>query len=109
MGHKRRTVLVCLILLLTSGCRTPEGGPSLEKETRPSSGDDDGPFDPETANQIEALFKQVVDSRSPPGATHVKRAVFLKPHGCMRAKFEVPEASDPILRQGIFATPGSHD
>lgn len=105
---------VAPLLLLTPGCRTTSDGASVAKDASDASAaatqtDDDGPFDPQTANQIEALFQQVVDRRSPPGTTGVKRAVFLKPHGCAQAQFTIPSDLPAGLQQGIFATPGTHN
>lgn len=78
----------------------------------PTPIDEDGPFDPNDAEKIGALFQSVMDQRSPPGARNVKRAVFLKPHVCARATFTIPEdlPQDPQnYKVGLFATPGVHD
>lgn len=76
-----------------------------EKDESSITADDDGPFDPKTAEGIEALFQQVVDSRP---RTPAKRAVFLKPHGCASATFEIPADLPAKYKVGLFATPGAH-
>ncbi|MBX3229738.1 MAG: hypothetical protein KF837_20640 [Labilithrix sp.] len=67
--------------------------------------DDDGPFDPKTGDEIAELFARVMRSRPPP----VKRAVFLKPHACATAKFDISADLPERLKVGLFATPGTHD
>lgn len=67
--------------------------------------DDDGPFDPKTADGIEGFFMRAVDSRP---RTPARRAVFLKPHGCASATFEVLADLPARYKVGLFATPGVH-
>jgi hypothetical protein len=67
--------------------------------------DDDGPFDPAMGQEIGRLFGQVMMSRPAP----LKRAVFLKPHGCAKAEFTIAADLPEAYRVGLFATPGKHD
>lgn len=92
-----------LLLLLVAACKTASNTPVSDESS--IIGDDDGPFDPKTAEGIEALFQQVVDSRP---KTPARRAVFLKPHGCAQATFEVADDLPAKYKVGLFATPGKH-
>jgi hypothetical protein len=73
-----------------------------------SNADADGPFNPQTADQIGELFGRIIAQRHPPGTTGVKRAVFLKPHGCAKAEFTVAADLPAKYQVGLFATPGRH-
>lgn len=90
----RRLALPLLLLIACKSSNAPSA---------PTT-DDDGPFDPKTADGIQALFQQVVDSRPP---TPAQRAVFLKPHGCASAKVDIPDLP-ANLKVGLFAAPASH-
>jgi hypothetical protein len=83
------------LLLVVCACK------SSNTPSAPTS-DDDGPFDPKTADGLEAIFQQVVDRRP------TQRAVFLKPHGCATATFEVQPNLPAKYTVGLFKTPGPH-
>lgn len=101
----RLSGLVCAAFLL-SGCmqQRDAGSAALEVTT-----DDSGSFDDEDAKKIQALFQQVVDSRPGPPQATVKRPVFLKPHGCAKATFTVPDDLPEQLKVGLFAKGSTHD
>lgn len=94
-------MLACVAV--TAACKTSTNTPVSDESS--IIGDDDGPFDPKTAEGIEALFQQVVDSRP---KTPARRAVFLKPHGCAQATFEIPADLPAKYKVGLFATAGAH-
>lgn len=101
----RLSGLVCAALLF-GGCmqQRGEGSNPLEVTT-----DDSGSFDDEDAKKIQALFQQVVDSRPGPPQATVKRPVFLKPHGCAKARFTVEGDLPEALKVGLFAKGSTHD
>jgi hypothetical protein len=90
-------------LLFIAACKTAANVPVQDESS--ITADDDGPFDPKTADGIESLFQQVVDSRP---KTPAKRAVFLKPHGCASATFDIPADLPAKYKVGLFATAGPH-
>lgn len=101
--------MTALALALTApGCSSDRG------EIRPLGGgkaDDPAPdrdFDPAVADAIGDLFEQIIRFRHPPGTTDVKRAVFLKPHGCAKATFEIAADLPETHRVGLFSEPGVH-
>jgi hypothetical protein len=63
----------------------------------------------EVALDIHEFFAGLVAQRHPPGSVNVKRAVFLKDHGCATARFSVLDALPDALRVGLFAETGEHD
>jgi hypothetical protein len=71
--------------------------------------DPEGEFDPAVADRIAALFTDIINMRHPPGDRAVKRAVFLKPHGCARAQFEVLSGLPGRFRTGLFYRPAKFD
>lgn len=66
-------------------------------------------LDPQDADKIEARFAQLVSQRHPPGTTNVKRAVFLKPHACLQARFSIADDLPQKLKIGLFANAQSYD
>ncbi len=112
-----RVLTPLLLAVAVTSCKPRHQGSQLKDDASPPDApvtpvpavEGDGSFDPETAKQIGTLFQQVVDQRSPPGAVNVKRAVFLKPHGCAKATFTVASDLPERLRVGVFAAPATHD
>lgn len=89
--------------LLVVACKTTSSVPVQDESSIVT--DDDGPFDPKTADGIEGFFMRAVDSRP---ARPARRAVFLKPHGCATATFEVLPDLPAKYKVGLFAIPGAH-
>ena len=98
----RTGMWVAFSVLVVAACKTSANSPVSDESS--ITADDDGPFDPKTADGIEGYFMQAVDSRP---KTPAKRAVFLKPHGCATATFEVLDVPAKY-KVGLFATPGKH-
>ena len=92
-----------LALVCLAACKTATNVPVQDESSIIT--DDDGPFDPKTADGIEGFFMRAVDSRP---KTPARRAVFLKPHGCGAATFEVLADLPAKYKVGLFATPGVH-
>jgi hypothetical protein len=92
-------------LLAAAACTTPKHSSSKVRDAV-EPGDE---LDPAVAQGIGDLFEGLVNQRHPPGTTDVKRAVFLKPHGCAKATFTVAEDLPDAVRVGLFATPGPRD
>lgn len=92
-------LLLPVVLISCKGSNTPVSDES------PVITDDDGVFEAKTGDDIGELFARVMRSRPPP----TKRAVFLKPHGCATATFDVPADLPPRYRVGLFATPGQRN
>lgn len=104
-----RTGWLGLSLLILASCSRQygEGTPNVPVSDESSiTADDDGPFDPKTGDEIGELFGRVMRSRAAPPT---RRAVFLKPHGCAIAKFDIPADLPSRFKVGLFATPGPHD
>lgn len=96
-------------------CQGPEsasagrgGAPAAAQETLAAEAGEG--LDPRVAERIGDRFGSLVERRHPPGqAGTVKRAVFLKPHGCVRGQFQVAGDLPARLRQGLFAKPARHE
>jgi hypothetical protein len=112
----RISLCLGLAAVVASGCRTTGGATqgSAAKSEADVTAAADAPwdqdtFDPADAEEIGNMFAKLVSSRHPPGTANVKRAVFLKPHGCATARFEVLGDLPERYRQGLFAAASSHD
>ena len=97
------------MLGLALGCVPQKGRESGGSKPLEVTNDDSGSFDDQDALAIQALFKKIVDQRHPPGTVNVQRPVFLKPHGCARAKFTVLDDLQEHLKVGLFAHGAQHD
>ena len=62
----------------------------------------------ETLASLKDSFREILDTTSKDYG-HAVRAVHAKAHGIVRGVFTVSEGLPPVLAQGIFATPGTHD
>src|SRR4051812_21501988 len=97
-----RSGWLLLPLVLALGCKGTTAVPVADESSVIS--DDDGVFETKTGDEIGDLFGQVMRSRGTP----VKRAVFLKPHGCSTATFDIAADLPAKYKVGLFATPGQH-
>ncbi|WP_374942321.1 catalase family protein [Sphingomonas sp.] len=66
------------------------------------------PDEAETVRDLEASFKEILDTTSKDYG-HAVRSVHAKAHGIAKGTLSVKGGLPPELAQGLFATPGEHE
>jgi hypothetical protein len=90
------------------GCASASPGHDSHAQEKEEAPPPKQPFDPSIAAEIGDMFQSIQDARYPNGAKPMKRAVFLKDHGCAHAEFTVLE-NKGRFHQGLFADQGVHE
>ena len=108
--------LPLLLSLLISGLVACNSTPKGADPRQPagavgaaSDADGDDTLDPQVAQGIGDLFQQILVQRHGQTGPGVKRAGFLKLHGCAKGTFEVAADLPVEFKQGLFSVAGPHD